>query len=90
MSPHRLWLRAEPEVSVHWFLEPMAKPMVYPVGQKGNCRRRKVRILSGSLVIALGPGGEGLVTPEVTAALAEATDVVGYIPMWRGLPRVRA
>jgi precorrin-3B C17-methyltransferase len=33
------------------------------------------------LVIAgLGPGGEGLVTPEVTAALAEATDVVGYIP----------
>lgn len=37
--------------------------------------------MSGSLVIAgLGPGAEALVTPDVTAALAEATDVVGYIP----------
>ena len=37
--------------------------------------------MSGSLVIAgLGPGDEALVTPEVTAALARATDVVGYIP----------
>ncbi len=37
--------------------------------------------MSGSLVIAgLGPGAEAMVTPEVTAALAEATDVVGYIP----------
>jgi precorrin-3B C17-methyltransferase len=31
-------------------------------------------------VVGLGPGSEGLITPEVTAALAEATDVVGYIP----------
>ena len=31
-------------------------------------------------VVGLGPGAEALVTPEVTAALAEATDVVGYIP----------
>ena len=37
--------------------------------------------MTGSLVIAgLGPGAEALVTPEVTAALAVATDVVGYIP----------
>jgi precorrin-3B C17-methyltransferase len=37
--------------------------------------------MTGWLVIAgLGPGAEGLVTPEVTAALAAATDVVGYIP----------
>ncbi|MET3709890.1 precorrin-3B C17-methyltransferase [Sphingomonas trueperi] len=37
--------------------------------------------MSGWLAIAgLGPGNEALVTPEVTAALAEATDVVGYIP----------
>ena len=37
--------------------------------------------MSGSLVIAgLGPGAETLVTPEVTQALAQATDVVGYIP----------
>lgn len=37
--------------------------------------------MSGSLVIAgLGPGADGMVTPEVTAALAEATDIVGYIP----------
>ena len=37
--------------------------------------------MTGALVIAgLGPGAEALVTPEVTAALAAATDVVGYIP----------
>lgn len=37
--------------------------------------------MSGWVVIAgLGPGNAALVTPEVTAALAEATDVVGYIP----------
>lgn len=37
--------------------------------------------MSGTLVIAgLGPGSDALVTPEVTAALAQATDVVGYIP----------
>ncbi|MEM7721016.1 MAG: precorrin-3B C(17)-methyltransferase [Pseudomonadota bacterium] len=40
--------------------------------------------MSGWLVIAgLGPGDEALVTPEVTAALAEATDIVGYIPYVR-------
>ncbi len=31
-------------------------------------------------VACLGPGDAALVTPEVTQALAEATDVVGYIP----------
>ena len=31
-------------------------------------------------VVGLGPGSETLITPEVTAALATATDVVGYIP----------
>lgn len=37
--------------------------------------------MSGWLVIVgLGPGSDALVTPEVTAALADATDVVGYIP----------
>jgi precorrin-3B C17-methyltransferase len=37
--------------------------------------------MSGSITIAgLGPGAEALITPEVTAALAEATDVIGYIP----------
>ncbi len=37
--------------------------------------------MSGWLVIAgLGPGAQAQVTPEVQAALAEATDVVGYIP----------
>lgn len=40
--------------------------------------------MSGWVVIAgLGPGDEALVTPEVTAALAEATDIVGYIPYVR-------
>lgn len=36
---------------------------------------------SGWVVVAgLGPGSDAMVTPEVTAVLAEATDVVGYIP----------
>jgi len=40
--------------------------------------------MSGWLIIAgLGPGDDALVTPEVTAALARATDVVGYIPYVR-------
>lgn len=37
--------------------------------------------MSGSVVIAgLGPGNDALVTPEVTEALAKATEIVGYIP----------
>lgn len=37
--------------------------------------------MTGTLTIAgLGPGDEALVTPEVSAALAAATDVVGYAP----------
>ncbi|MDE0209556.1 MAG: precorrin-3B C(17)-methyltransferase [Boseongicola sp. SB0673_bin_14] len=44
-------------------------------------------------VAGLGPGGDALVTPEVRAALAEATDVVGYsryvdrVPKREGLCR---
>jgi precorrin-3B C17-methyltransferase len=37
--------------------------------------------MTGTLTIAgLGPGDAALITPEVTAALADATDVVGYTP----------
>ena len=37
--------------------------------------------MTGTLTIAgLGPGDNALVTPEVTAALAAATDIVGYAP----------
>lgn len=37
--------------------------------------------MSGCLhVVGLGPGSDAMVTPEVAAALAQATDVVGYIP----------
>lgn len=31
-------------------------------------------------IVGLGPGSDAMVTPEVQAALAAATDVVGYIP----------
>ncbi|MDX2289139.1 MAG: precorrin-3B C(17)-methyltransferase [Hyphomicrobiaceae bacterium] len=42
---------------------------------------------AGTLVIAgLGPGDDRLVTPEVTAALAEATDIVGYGPYVARVP----
>ena len=37
-------------------------------------------------IAGLGPGSEVLVTPEVSAALAEATDVVGYIPYVARIP----
>jgi precorrin-3B C17-methyltransferase len=37
--------------------------------------------MTGWLAIAgLGPGNDRLVTPEVSATLGEATDIVGYIP----------
>jgi precorrin-3B C17-methyltransferase / cobalt-factor III methyltransferase len=37
--------------------------------------------MTGTLTIAgLGPGDAALVTPEVSGALAEATDVLGYAP----------
>lgn len=37
--------------------------------------------MTGSVtIVGLGPGDPAKVTPEVTAALAAATDVVGYIP----------
>jgi precorrin-3B C17-methyltransferase len=32
------------------------------------------------VVVGLGPGADDLVTPQVAAVLAQATDVVGYIP----------
>ncbi len=43
--------------------------------------------MTGSLVIAgLGPGADALVTPEVSVALAAATDIVGYIPYVARIP----
>lgn len=37
--------------------------------------------MTGWIAVAgLGPGAEALITPEVTAALDQATDIVGYIP----------
>lgn len=37
--------------------------------------------MTGTLIIAgLGPGSDALVTPEVSAALAAATDILGYAP----------
>lgn len=38
-------------------------------------------------IAGLGPGAEALVTPEVQSALAEATDVVGYIPYVARVPK---
>src|SRR4029077_21065262 len=43
--------------------------------------------MTGSLTIAgLGPGDAAMVTPEVSAALAEATDVLGYTPYVARVP----
>ena len=37
-------------------------------------------------IVGLGPGSEDLVTPEVSNALSEATDIVGYIPYVARVP----
>lgn len=43
--------------------------------------------MNGSLIVAgLGPGAEGLVTPEVSDALARASDIVGYAPYVARIP----
>ncbi|MGY4569370.1 MULTISPECIES: precorrin-3B C(17)-methyltransferase [Bradyrhizobium] len=43
--------------------------------------------MTGTLTIAgLGPGNEALITPEVAAALAAATDIVGYAPYVTRVP----
>lgn len=43
--------------------------------------------MRGWVVIAgLGPGSDDLITPEVREALAEATDIVGYIPYVARVP----
>ena len=43
--------------------------------------------MSGWLAIAgLGPGAAELVTPEVTQALAQATDLIGYAPYVARVP----
>ena len=43
--------------------------------------------MTGTLTIAgLGPGSDALVTPEVTAALASATDILGYAPYVARVP----
>jgi precorrin-3B C17-methyltransferase len=44
-------------------------------------REKLQRHAGGALIIAgLGPGHDNLITPEVSTALAAATDVIGYIP----------
>jgi len=43
--------------------------------------------MTGTLTVAgLGPGSDALVTPEVTAALAAATDILGYAPYVARVP----
>ncbi|TWB88342.1 precorrin-3 methyltransferase [Bradyrhizobium macuxiense] len=43
--------------------------------------------MTGTLTIAgLGPGDEALITPEVSAALAMATDIIGYAPYVSRVP----
>lgn len=42
--------------------------------------------MSGTLtILGTGPGAEGLIAPEANAALAQATDALGYIPYLRRL-----
>jgi precorrin-3B C17-methyltransferase len=44
-------------------------------------------VMSGSVtVVGLGPGSEAMVTPEVSAALASATDILGYTPYVARIP----
>lgn len=41
----------------------------------------KAPFTTGSItIVGLGPGSEAMITPEVSAALAQANDLIGYIP----------
>ena len=43
--------------------------------------------MSGRVTVAgLGPGSDAMVTPEVRAAMAAATDVIGYVPYVARVP----
>lgn len=43
--------------------------------------------MSGTVTVAgIGPGDDALITPEVSAALAEATDILGYFPYVARIP----
>ncbi|HEX7876366.1 MAG TPA: precorrin-3B C(17)-methyltransferase [Sphingobium sp.] len=43
--------------------------------------------MSGWVAVAgLGPGAEAMITPEVSEALAQATDLIGYIPYVDRIP----
>ena len=49
--------------------------------------RPRAAAMSGWLAIAgLGPGAAQLITPEVTDALAQATDLIGYAPYVARVP----
>jgi precorrin-2 C20-methyltransferase/precorrin-3B C17-methyltransferase len=59
-----------------------------PHGRRGPKREEPpVRRAAELLVIGLGPGPDGWVTPEVTAALAEVDHVVGYAPYVHRVPQ---
>ncbi|MDN3711974.1 hypothetical protein QWZ10_09410 [Paracoccus cavernae] len=46
--------------------------------------------MSGTLtILGTGPGAEGLIVPEADAALAQATDALGYIPICAALRPAR-
>ena len=93
----RAALQAAGKLDAAWLVEcaSMAEERAVPLAQAGD-RTGAVfldrggawpgapAMSGGWLVIAgLGPGDAALVTPEVQAALAEATDIVGYIPYVR-------
>ena len=37
-------------------------------------------------IVGLGPGSDGLITPEAQATVADATDIVGYFPYVARVP----
>ena len=43
--------------------------------------------MTGKVTVAgLGPGSDAMVTPEVRAAMDDATDVLGYVPYVARVP----
>ncbi|WP_246535993.1 precorrin-3B C(17)-methyltransferase [Nocardioides aquaticus] len=58
-----------------------------PTGRRAHAQPEPVEHTAELLVVGLGPGPEGWITPEATTALREVDHVVGYAPYVNRVPQ---